>query len=186
MCITLRAACSNRAAHSRGPTCSHSPSCSRRAACSRGPACSRRAAYSHGPACSSQPAPAEQPTLAAQLALEAQPVHASQSAPMTFQAAQVGPRLSQPSRPTIEPGAFSPYFFREFDISQLKSRARSLPLFHCLRMHIPSNLFQPKWRTTLVSTSHRVDKRLRTADDLGESALAAHRDATCPRRGVPK
>ena len=32
---------------------------------------------------------------------------------MTFQAAQVGPRLSQPSGPTIEPGAFSPHFFAD-------------------------------------------------------------------------
>ncbi|KAM2144250.1 hypothetical protein ACFX1R_047955 [Malus domestica] len=32
---------------------------------------------------------------------------------MAFQAAQVGPRLSQPSGPTIEPGAFSPYFFAD-------------------------------------------------------------------------
>ncbi|KAM1739746.1 hypothetical protein ACFX11_015415 [Malus domestica] len=58
-----------------------------------------------------QPAPAEQPTLAARLALEAQPAHVAQSAPMAFQAAQVGPRLSQPSRPTIEPGVFPPHFF---------------------------------------------------------------------------
>ncbi|KAM2288549.1 hypothetical protein ACFXTI_029418 [Malus domestica] len=30
---------------------------------------------------------------------------------VVFQAAQVSPRLSQPSGPTIEPGAFSPHFF---------------------------------------------------------------------------
>ena len=48
--------------------------------------------------------PAEQPTLVAQPALVARPTH------VVFQAAQVGPRLSQPSGPTIEPGAFSPYF----------------------------------------------------------------------------
>ncbi|KAM1533575.1 hypothetical protein EV2_007739 [Malus domestica] len=46
-----------------------------------------------------QPAPVKQPTLTAHPALVA------------FQAAQVGPRLSQPSGATIEPGAFSPYFF---------------------------------------------------------------------------
>ena len=48
--------------------------------------------------------PAEQPTPVAQPALVARPT------PVVFQAAQVGPRLSQPSGPTIEPGAFSPYF----------------------------------------------------------------------------
>ena len=46
----------------------------------------------------------EQPTPVAQPALVAR------STPVVFQAAQVGPRLSQPSGPTIEPGAFSPYF----------------------------------------------------------------------------
>ncbi|KAM2244530.1 hypothetical protein ACFXTI_005587 [Malus domestica] len=38
--------------------------------------------------------------------------------------------------------------------------------------HIPSKLFQSKWRTTLVSTSHRVDERPCTTDDFGEPALA--------------
>ncbi|KAM2570365.1 hypothetical protein TB2_010345 [Malus domestica] len=32
---------------------------------------------------------------------------------MASQAAQVGSRLSQPSRPIIEPGAFSPHFFAD-------------------------------------------------------------------------
>ncbi|KAM1725052.1 hypothetical protein ACFX11_023427 [Malus domestica] len=32
---------------------------------------------------------------------------------MAFQAAQVGPRLSQPSGLTIKPGAFSPHFFTD-------------------------------------------------------------------------
>ena len=47
---------------------------------------------------------AKQPTPVAQPALVAHPT------PVAFQAAQVGPRLSQPSGPTIEPGAFSRYF----------------------------------------------------------------------------
>ncbi|KAM0978954.1 hypothetical protein ACFX2C_014875 [Malus domestica] len=64
-----------------------------------------------------QPTPIEQPTLMAQLALVAQPAPAAQSAPVAFQAAQVGPRLSQPSRPTIKPGAFSPYFFTDLTFS---------------------------------------------------------------------
>ena len=51
-----------------------------------------------------QPTPAEQPTPVVQPALVAHPTS------LAFQAAQVGPRLSQPSGPTIEPGAFSPYF----------------------------------------------------------------------------
>ncbi|KAM1290930.1 hypothetical protein ACFXTH_018113 [Malus domestica] len=52
-----------------------------------------------------QPVPVEQLTLTAQPALVAQP------APVAFQAAQVGPKLSQPSGPTIEPGVFLPHFF---------------------------------------------------------------------------
>ncbi|KAM2140899.1 hypothetical protein ACFX1Q_007243 [Malus domestica] len=39
-----------------------------------------------------------------------QPTLVAQPAPMTSQEAQVGPRLSQTSGPTIEPKAFSPYF----------------------------------------------------------------------------
>ena len=38
-------------------------------------------------------------------------------APVVFQAAQVGPRFSQPSGLTIEPGAFSPYFFADLTFS---------------------------------------------------------------------
>ncbi|KAM2755536.1 hypothetical protein PS2_017529 [Malus domestica] len=59
-----------------------------------------------------QPAPDEQPTLTAY------------PAPVAFQAAQVSPRLSQPSGPTIEPGAFSPHFFTglTFPNSNLLSR----------------------------------------------------------------
>ncbi|KAM1610080.1 hypothetical protein TB2_021693 [Malus domestica] len=37
----------------------------------------------------------------------------AQPAPVAFQAAQVDPRLSQLSGPTIELGAFSPYFFTD-------------------------------------------------------------------------
>ncbi|KAM2624311.1 hypothetical protein TB1_031296 [Malus domestica] len=51
---------------------------------------------------------------------------------------------------------------------------------------IPSKLFQSKWRTTLVSTSHKVDERPCTTDNLGESTFATHRDPTCPGRGIPK
>ncbi|KAM1337423.1 hypothetical protein ACFX2H_041260 [Malus domestica] len=58
-----------------------------------------------------QPAPDEQPTPVVQPASFEQPTLTAQPAPVAFQAAQVGPRLSQPSGPTIEPGAFSPYFF---------------------------------------------------------------------------
>ncbi|KAM1194985.1 hypothetical protein ACFX2J_021542 [Malus domestica] len=49
----------------------------------------------------------------AQPALMAQPAPAAQSVPVDFQAAQVGPRLSQLSGPTIKPGAFSPHFFAD-------------------------------------------------------------------------
>ncbi|KAM1439765.1 hypothetical protein ACFXTO_013583 [Malus domestica] len=48
--------------------------------------------------------PAEQPTFMAQ------PTPVAQPAPVAFQAAQVGSKLSQPSRPTIKPAAFSPHF----------------------------------------------------------------------------
>ncbi|KAM1857220.1 hypothetical protein ACFX14_007350 [Malus domestica] len=120
-----------------------------------------------------QPAPAEQPTLMAQ------PAPTAESASVAFQAAQIDPRLVQRYRlqifePTIILRAFSPYFFYRFNISQLKSRSQSLPHFHCSRRRIPSKLFQPKWRITLVSTSHRVDECPHTVDDLGELALAAH------------
>ncbi|KAM1521712.1 hypothetical protein ACFX10_011916 [Malus domestica] len=60
-----------------------------------------------------QPAPDEQPTPVVQPASFEQPTLTAQPAPVAFQAAQVGPRLSQPSGPTIEPGAFSPHFFMD-------------------------------------------------------------------------
>ncbi|KAM2012465.1 hypothetical protein ACFX1T_024326 [Malus domestica] len=63
------------------------------------------------PALVTQPAPDEQPTPVVQPASFEQPTLTAQPAPVAFQAAQVGPRLSQPSGPTIEPGAFSPHFF---------------------------------------------------------------------------
>ncbi|KAM1686894.1 hypothetical protein ACFX2K_034939 [Malus domestica] len=61
-----------------------------------------RAQASHSHAShTKQPASVEQPTLTAQPTLVA------------FQAAQVDPRLSQPSGPPIETGAFSPHFFTD-------------------------------------------------------------------------
>ena len=54
--------------------------------------------------------PPSSPLLVAQLALVTRPT------PVVFQAAQVGLRLSQPSGPTIEPGAFSPYFFADLAV----------------------------------------------------------------------
>ncbi|KAM1716552.1 hypothetical protein ACFX11_024507 [Malus domestica] len=60
-----------------------------------------------------QPAPDEQPTPVVQPASFEQPTLTTQPTPVAFQAAQVGPRLSQPSGPTIEPGAFSPHFFTD-------------------------------------------------------------------------
>ncbi|KAM1611054.1 hypothetical protein ACFXTN_021394 [Malus domestica] len=60
-----------------------------------------------------QPAPARQPALVTQPAPDEQPTLTAHHAPVAFQAAQVDPRLSQPSGPTIEPGAFSPYFFAD-------------------------------------------------------------------------
>ncbi|KAM1349984.1 hypothetical protein EV2_004169 [Malus domestica] len=65
------------------------------------------------PAPETQLAPDEQPTPVAQPALIEQPTLTAQPALVAFQAAQVGPRLSQPSGPTIEPGAFSPHFFTD-------------------------------------------------------------------------
>ncbi|KAM2194544.1 hypothetical protein ACFX1R_028667 [Malus domestica] len=71
------------------------------------------------PASVAQPAPAKQPALVTQPAPNEQPTPDEQptlkahTAPVAFQAAQVGPKLSQPSGPTIEPGAFSPHFFAD-------------------------------------------------------------------------
>ncbi|KAM1100311.1 hypothetical protein ACFX2B_006723 [Malus domestica] len=65
------------------------------------------------PTLTAQPAPAEQPALVTQPAPDEQPTLTAHPAPVAFQAAQVDPRLSQPSRPTIEPGAFSPHFFAD-------------------------------------------------------------------------
>ncbi|KAM2544170.1 hypothetical protein TB1_015894 [Malus domestica] len=60
-----------------------------------------------------QPAPAKQPALVTQPTPDEQPTLTAHHAPVAFQAAQVNPRLSQPSGPTIEPGVFSPYFFAD-------------------------------------------------------------------------
>ncbi|KAM2117281.1 hypothetical protein ACFX1R_010847 [Malus domestica] len=60
-----------------------------------------------------QPASAKQPALVTQPAPDEQPTPVVQPAPVAFQAAQIGPRLSQPSGPTIEPGVFSPHFFAD-------------------------------------------------------------------------
>ncbi|KAM2835145.1 hypothetical protein PS2_032107 [Malus domestica] len=65
------------------------------------------------PALVTQPAPDKQPTPVAQPAPIEQSTLTAQPAPVAFQAAQVGPRLSQPSGPTIKPGAFSPHFFMD-------------------------------------------------------------------------
>ncbi|KAM2129500.1 hypothetical protein ACFX1R_009172 [Malus domestica] len=65
------------------------------------------------PALVTQPAPDEQPTPVVQPASFEQPTLTAQPAPVAFQATQVSPRLSQPSGPTIEPGAFSPHFFMD-------------------------------------------------------------------------
>ncbi|KAM1620897.1 hypothetical protein ACFXTN_017830 [Malus domestica] len=74
-----------------------------------------QASHSHAPRIE-QHAPVIQPTLVAQPALTIQPApviqpaSAAQPAFMVSQAAQVGPRQSQPSGPIIEAGAFSPHF----------------------------------------------------------------------------
>ena len=150
-------ACSRRAAHPRGLACFH------QAAHFRGLACFRRAAHSRGPACSRSPSYS----------------HGLSNSPSR-------PKTISTIRTYHRAGGILTIFLHGFGISQLKSRARSLPPFHCSRRHIPSKLFQSKWRTTLVSTSHRVDERPSTTDDLGKPVLAMHQDATCPKRGVPK
>ncbi|KAM1129421.1 hypothetical protein ACFX19_039916 [Malus domestica] len=89
------------------------------------PALAAQPAPAKQPALVTQPAPDEQPTPVAQPApvdqptLKAQPALVAQPAPVAFQAAQVGPRLSQLSGPTIEPGAFSPYFFVDLTFPNL-------------------------------------------------------------------
>ncbi|KAM2279827.1 hypothetical protein ACFX1S_040612 [Malus domestica] len=70
-------------------------------------------ALAEQPTLVTQPAPDEQPTPMAQPALVEQPTLTAHPTPVAFQAAQVGPGLSQPSGPTIEPGVFSPYFFTD-------------------------------------------------------------------------
>ncbi|KAM1771736.1 hypothetical protein ACFX11_046518 [Malus domestica] len=67
-----------------------------------------------------QPTPVEQPTPVAQPAPVEQPTLTAQPALVAFQAAQVGPRLSQPSGPSIEPGAFSPHFFADLTFPNSK------------------------------------------------------------------
>ncbi|KAM1523603.1 hypothetical protein TB1_012960 [Malus domestica] len=130
---------------------SHSPTCSHQAAHSRGLACF------YGPPCS--------------CGLPSSPNWSKISSTISVLNFRTDDRT----------GSILTTFFCGFDISQLKSCARSLPHFHCSRRYIHSMLFQPTWRTTLVSTSHRVEERPRTSDDLSEPALAAQRDATCPR-----
>ncbi|KAM0968314.1 hypothetical protein ACFX2A_016981 [Malus domestica] len=71
------------------------------------PAPAKQPAHAKQPALVTQPAPNEQPTP------DEQPTLKAHTAPVAFQAAQVGPKLSQPSGPTIEPGAFSPHFFTD-------------------------------------------------------------------------
>ncbi|KAM1141119.1 hypothetical protein ACFX19_041828 [Malus domestica] len=115
-----------------------------------------------------QPAPTIQP------APVIQPAPAAHPALMVSQAAQVGPRQSQPSGPIIEAEAFSPHFFGRFDIPQLKSRTWNQPPFYCSRRCIPSKFFQSEWRTKLIPTSHRIDERHCTTNYLGEPTFATH------------
>ncbi|KAM2382837.1 hypothetical protein ACFXTH_040462 [Malus domestica] len=66
----------------------------------------------------------EQPAPTTQLASAAQPALAEQPTPMAFQAAQIDPRLVQPSRfqisgSTIELGAFSPHFSSDLTFPNL-------------------------------------------------------------------
>ncbi|KAM2640901.1 hypothetical protein EV1_027604 [Malus domestica] len=74
-----------------------------------------QASHSHAPCTEQfapmiQPAPIAQPALVIQHALVIQPAPTAQLALMASQAAQVGSRLSQPSGPIIDAGAFSPHF----------------------------------------------------------------------------
>ena len=125
-----------RAAHSRGPSLlppSSPLSC--------GPACCSR----QQPTPVAQPAPNEQPTPVAQLPPAA---YSRQAACSRGPACSIS-FPSSPSRPktisTIQTyhraGGIFTTLLCGFDISQFKSRARSLPHFHCLRRHIPSKLF---------------------------------------------
>ncbi|KAM1450367.1 hypothetical protein ACFX2I_037617 [Malus domestica] len=144
-------------------------------ACSRDPACSHRAAYSRGLAYSCQAAHSLGPTY-----------FRGPACPHDLPSSLSRPKTISTIRTYDQAGDIFTTFLRGFDISQLKSYIRSLPHFHCSRRHIPSKLFQSKWRTTLVSTSHRVDERHCTTNNLGESTLATHQDPTCLGRGVPK
>ncbi|KAM1330024.1 hypothetical protein ACFX13_043501 [Malus domestica] len=77
-----------------------------------------QASHSHAPRIQ-QSAPVIQPALVAQPAPTIQsapviqPAHTAQPALMVSQAAQVGPRQSQPSGPIIEAETFSPHFFAD-------------------------------------------------------------------------
>ncbi|KAM2965157.1 hypothetical protein FF2_022863 [Malus domestica] len=93
-----------------------------------------QASHSHAPP-TEQPAPVIQPAHVAQPAPVIQPAHVAQPAPLiqpapmiqptpviqhalkVSQAAQVGPRQSQPSGPIIEVGAFSPHFSADLTFS---------------------------------------------------------------------
>ncbi|KAM1493089.1 hypothetical protein FF1_024923 [Malus domestica] len=77
------------------------------------PALTAQPALAEQPALVAQPVPDEQPTPVVQPASVEQLTLVTQLAPVAFQAVQVGPRLSQPSGPTIEQGAFSPYLFAD-------------------------------------------------------------------------
>ncbi|KAM2014761.1 hypothetical protein ACFX16_045373 [Malus domestica] len=146
------------------PSPSLTPLCIvRRAAHSRGPACSCRAAHSYGLVYSCGPACFHG-------------IRSSPNWPKTISTIWTNYQVE---------GIFT-IFPHGFDISQLKSYAWSLLHFHYSRRHIPSKLFQSKWRTTLVSTSHTVDERPCTINDLGESTFATHRNPTCRGQGIPK
>ncbi|KAM1824164.1 hypothetical protein ACFX13_023789 [Malus domestica] len=83
------------------------------------PAPAKQPALVTQPAPNEQPTPVVQPASVEQLTPVVQPASVEQPTltahptPVAFQASQVDPRLSQPSGPTIELGAFSPHFFAD-------------------------------------------------------------------------
>ncbi|KAM1453359.1 hypothetical protein ACFXTO_002981 [Malus domestica] len=100
-------------APTKQPTSVAQPALAKQPAPAKQPTPVAQPALAKQPALVTQPAPDEQPIPVVQPASFKQPTLTAQPAPVAFQAAQVGPRLSQPSGPTIEPGAFSPHFFAD-------------------------------------------------------------------------
>ena len=98
------------------------------------------------------------------------PALVARPTPVVFQAAQVGPRPSQPSGPTIEPGAFSPDFSAHLTLPNSNLAPEVYHLSTAQVIELTSALAQ---RTTLVNQPLQRTKMQRVPNEVSQRRTRA-------------